>query len=159
MDEGKHFRTVLGNFPTGVTVVTAVDDGEPAGLAIGSFTSVSLDPPLVAFCPDKRSSSWPHIEAAGAFCVNILAEDQVDVCNAFAGKSDDKFGEVTWDTTHLGSPRIADSLAWIDCSLDAVHDGGDHFLVVGRVNELEVERPDSGPLLFFRGGYGLFGDL
>lgn len=159
MDEGKHFRTVLGNFPTGVTVVTAVDDGEPAGLAIGSFTSVSLDPPLVAFCPDKRSSSWPHIEAAGAFCVNILAEDQVDVCNAFAGKSDDKFDEVTWDTTHLGSPRIADSLAWIDCSLEAVHDGGDHFLVVGRVNELEVERPDSGPLLFFRGGYGLFGDL
>jgi len=159
VDEGKHFRTVLGNFPTGVTVVTAVDDGEPAGLAIGSFTSVSLDPPLVAFCPDKRSSSWPHIEAAGAFCVNILAEDQVDVCNAFAGKSDDKFGEVTWDTTHLGSPHIADSLAWIDCSLEAVHDGGDHFLVVGRVNELEVERPDSGPLLFFRGGYGLFGDL
>ena len=104
MDEGKHFRTVLGNFPTGVTVVTAVDDGEPAGLAIGSFTSVSLDPPLVAFCPDKRSSSWPRIEAAGAFCVNILAADQVDVCNAFAGKSDDKFGEITWDTTHLGSP-------------------------------------------------------
>ncbi len=159
MDEGKHFRTVLGNFPTGVTVVTAVDDGEPAGLAIGSFTSVSLDPPLVAFCPDKRSSSWPHIEAAGAFCVNILAADQVDVCNAFAGKSDDKFGEVAWDTTHLGSPRLAGSLAWIDCSLEAVHDGGDHFIVVGRVNELDVERPDVGPLLFFRGGYGLFGDL
>jgi flavin reductase (DIM6/NTAB) family NADH-FMN oxidoreductase RutF len=159
VDEGKHFRTVLGNFPTGVTVVTAVDDGEPAGLAIGSFTSVSLDPPLVAFCPDKRSSSWPHIEAAGAFCVNILAADQVDVCNAFAGKSDDKFDEVTWDTTHLGSPRLAGSLAWIDCSLEAVHDGGDHFIVVGRVNELDVERPDVGPLLFFRGGYGLFGDL
>ncbi len=159
MDEGKHFRTVLGNFPTGVTVVTAVDDGEPAGLAIGSFTSVSLDPPLVAFCPDKRSSSWPHIEAAGAFCVNILADDQVDVCNAFAGKGEDKFSEVTWDTTHLGSPRIEGSLAWIDCSLEAVHDGGDHFIVVGRVNELDVARPDRGPLLFFRGGYGIFGDL
>lgn len=159
MDQGKHFRTVLGHFPTGVTVVTATNEGHPVGLAIGSFTSVSLDPPLVAFCPDKRSSSWPHIEAAGAFCVNILADDQVDVCNAFAGKSDDKFSEVTWDLTHLGSPRIQGCLAWIDCSVEAVHDGGDHFIVIGRVNELDVERSDAGPLVFYRGDYGLSGGL
>ncbi len=156
MPDGKQYRTVLGNFPTGVTIVTAVDDGEPAGLAIGSFTSVSLDPPLVAFCPDKGSSSWPRIESAGAFCVNILAADQVDVCNAFAGKSDDKFAGVMWEPTPLGSPRIEASLAWIDCTVEAVHDGGDHFIVVGRVHDLAVAQPDAGPLLFFRGGYGRF---
>src|SRR3569833_3788158 len=80
----KQFRKVLGHFPSGVAVITGIDpEGNPAGMAIGSFTSVSLDPPLVAFLPDKSSTSWPKIEPAGKFCVNILASEQESVCRTF----------------------------------------------------------------------------
>src|ERR1041384_7822851 len=90
------YRQVLGHFPTGVTVITAVLDGQPVGPAGGSFSSVSLAPPLVGFFPDRSSSSWPKIRDAGAFCVNILAEDQEDVCRRFAMKGDDKFAGLGW---------------------------------------------------------------
>ncbi len=149
------YRQVLGHFPTGVTVVTAASDGVPAGLAVGSFSSVSLDPPLVAFFPDRSSSSWPKIEAAGAFCVNILGEDQEDVCRRFAMKGDDKFAGLGWKPAGSGSPVIEGVLAWIDCDIDQVIDAGDHFCVIGRVRELEVGN-EGGPLVFFRGGYGRF---
>jgi 3-hydroxy-9,10-secoandrosta-1,3,5(10)-triene-9,17-dione monooxygenase reductase component len=150
------FRQVLGHFPTGVTVITGAGDGEgPVGLAVGSFFSVSLDPPLVGWCPDKRSTSWPSIRAAGSFCVNILAEDQEHVCRSFASKDPDKFRGVGWEPAGTGSPRILDALAWIDCDIEAVHDAGDHELCVGRVRELHVER-EAGPLVFYRGGYGRF---
>ena len=85
--DSKRFRQVLGHYPTGVTVVTAVDaDGQPAGMAVGSFTSVSLDPPLVAFLPDKSSTSFPRIRRASSFCVNVLSAEQENVCRAFAAK-------------------------------------------------------------------------
>jgi flavin reductase (DIM6/NTAB) family NADH-FMN oxidoreductase RutF len=152
-----HFRRVLGHFPTGVTVIAAISDGVPAGLAVGSFFSVSLDPPLVGFCAGRSSSSWPAIEAAGVFCVSVLAEDQEEVCRRFATKGTDKFAGLGYTTkTATGSPRLEGALAWIDCELDAVHDGGDHVIAVGRVLELEVAH-EGGPLLFFRGGYGRFG--
>ena len=153
--EPAKFRQVLGHFPTGVTVITAAPDHTPVGLAVGSFFSVSLDPPLVGFCAGKSSSSWPRIHESGVFCVNILAEDQEDVCRSFASKDIDKFASVGWKPAATGAPRLNDVLAWIDCELDAVHDAGDHHLVVGRVLELEVAR-EGGPLLFFRGGYGRF---
>jgi 3-hydroxy-9,10-secoandrosta-1,3,5(10)-triene-9,17-dione monooxygenase reductase component len=149
------FRQVLGHFPTGVTVVTAAADDGPVGLAVGSFASVSLDPPLVAFFPAKNSSSWPMIEAAGAFCVNILAEDQEDVCRRFAMKGDDKFVGLGWKPAPSGAPLLDGVLAWIDCGIDAVTDAGDHYCVMGRVRELAVAH-DGAPLLFFRGGYGRF---
>ena len=149
------FRQVLGHFPTGVTVVTAANDGVPVGLAVGSFASVSLDPPLVAFFPDKASSSWPKIETAGSFCVNILAEDQEDVCRRFASKGDDKFLGLGWKPTASGAPLLDDVLAWIDCGIDSVVEAGDHFCVTGRVRDLAVIH-DGGPLVFFRGGYGRF---
>jgi 3-hydroxy-9,10-secoandrosta-1,3,5(10)-triene-9,17-dione monooxygenase reductase component len=149
------FRQVLGHFPTGVTVIAAVDDDEPVGLAVGSFFSVSLRPPLVGFCPDRSSSSWPRIQRAGAFCVNILAEDQGSVCRVFAAKGTDKFASIPWTPTVTGSPRLEGVVAWIDCEIDAVHEAGDHYLVTGRVLDLEVLR-EVGPLLFFRGGYGRF---
>lgn len=149
------FRQVLGHFPTGVTVVTAAPASGPVGLAVGSFASVSLDPPLVAFFPDKRSTSWPRIEEAGSFCVNVLAEDQEEVCRRFASKSDDKFEGLGWRPAPSGAPILAGTLAWIDCDIHAVIDAGDHFYVTGAVRELEVER-EGGPLLFFRGGYGRF---
>lgn len=154
--DSAHYRQVLGHFPTGVTVITAVgSDGRPAGFAVGSFFSVSLDPALVGFCAGKSSSSWPAIRSAGRFCVNILAEDQEAVCRQFSSKVDDKFSGLGWQPTVTGSPRLADVLAWIDCDVEAIHDAGDHEVCVGRVRELGVER-ENGPLLFYRGGYGRF---
>lgn len=150
------FRDVLGHFPTGVVAVTALDgDGAPVGMAVGSFTSVSLDPPLVAFLPDKSSSTFPKILAAKRFCANVLGSDQQNVCRSLARKGDEKFTDVAWDPTPSGMPRILGSLAWIDCEIDAVHDAGDHHIVVGRVHHLELDTPES-PLIFFQGGYGGF---
>jgi 3-hydroxy-9,10-secoandrosta-1,3,5(10)-triene-9,17-dione monooxygenase reductase component len=154
--DAAHFRQVLGHFPTGVTVITAAGaEGAPAGFAVGSFFSVSLEPALVGFCAGKSSSTWPGIRDAGAFCVNILAEDQEAACRQFSSKIDDKFTGLGWQPASSGSPRLADVLAWIDCDIEAVHDAGDHEICVGRVRELGVERED-GPLLFYRGGYGRF---
>jgi flavin reductase (DIM6/NTAB) family NADH-FMN oxidoreductase RutF len=154
--DSAHFRQVLGHFPTGVTVITAAGpEGKPAGFAVGSFFSVSLEPPLVGFCAGKSSSSWPGIRDAGSFCVNILAEDQEAVCRQFSSKTDDKFAGLGHTPTASGAPKLADVLAWIDCDIEAVHDAGDHEICVGRVRELKVER-ENGPLLFYRGGYGQF---
>src|ERR1700704_4437262 len=98
--DARHFRNVLGNYPTGVVVITAIDQaGAPAGMAVGSFTSVSLDPPLVAFLPDKSSTSFPKIRTAASFCVTVLAADQEDVCRAFATRGGDKFAGVKWSAT------------------------------------------------------------
>lgn len=154
--DGATFRRVLGHYPTGVCVVTAVeDDGTAAGMIVGSFTSVSLDPPLVAFFPDRASTSWPRIERAGKFCVNVLASDQRDLCQRFAAKGGDKFAGVSHRLSANGSPVLDDVVAWIDCVLEAVHEAGDHFIVLGRVCELDIARADQ-PLLFFRGEYGNF---
>jgi|UniRef100_UPI0035CC7927 3-hydroxy-9,10-secoandrosta-1,3,5(10)-triene-9,17-dione monooxygenase reductase component len=157
--DGATFRRVLGHYPTGVCVVTAIDaDGVASGMVVGSFTSVSLAPPLVAFFPDKSSTSWPKIERAGRFCVNVLASDQRDLCRRFASKAEDKFDGLSHRVSANGSPVLDDVVAWIDCTLDAVHEAGDHFIVLGRVHELDIARPDQ-PLLFFRGQYGNFTPL
>jgi flavin reductase (DIM6/NTAB) family NADH-FMN oxidoreductase RutF len=154
--DGEWFREVLGQYPTGVSVVTAVGpDGSPVGLAVGSFTSVSLDPPLVGFLPDKRSTSWPKVQPAGRFCVNVLAADQEAICRRFAAKGDDKFNGLSWRSAGSGAPIIDGVLAWIDCDLETVHEAGDHYIVLGRVRELAVERA-SLPLVFYQGGYGRF---
>ena len=153
-DEAR-FRQVLGHFTTGVTVVTAAGSDGPVGLAVGSFASVSLDPPMVGFFPDKSSSSWPKIEASGHFCVNVLAEAQEDVCRRFATKGDDKFRGLGWHEASSGAPVIDGILAWIDCDIDSVTEAGDHWFVLGRVRDLAVAH-DGAPLLFFRGGYGRF---
>ena len=153
--DAAHYRNVLGHFPTGVTVITGMHDGAPVGMAIGSFSSVSLDPPLVLFCPQKSSSSWPLIEASGGFCANILSSEQEDVCRVMASKSDDKFAGVGYRPGASGSPVLADVLGFIDCTIERVHDEGDHFVVIGRV--LELDAADEGlPLIFYRGGYGRF---
>ncbi|MGH3244378.1 MAG: flavin reductase family protein, partial [Spirillospora sp.] len=157
--DSRWFREVLGQYPTGVCVVTATQpDGSRAGFVVGSFTSVSLDPPLVAFFPDKSSTSWPKIERAGKFCVNILSADQEHLCRQFAAKAEDKFQGLDVRTAGSGSPIIKDVVAWIDCDLESVQEAGDHYIVLGRVRELDVENP-SLPLLFFQGGYGRFAPL
>jgi flavin reductase (DIM6/NTAB) family NADH-FMN oxidoreductase RutF len=153
------FRQVLGTYPTGVCVITAIHpDGAPVGMAVGSFTSVSLDPPLVGFLPDHASTSWPKIRAAGRFCVNILGADQEPVCRAFAAKAPDKFAGLGWRPGPTGSPILDGAVAWIDCDLDTVHPAGDHDIVIGRVSELGLGNP-SLPLVFFEGGYGRFEPL
>ena len=153
------FRRVLGHFPTGVTVVTATGDDGPPGMAIGSFSSVSLDPPLVLWCPTTDSSSWARMKPSGSFCVNVLGADQKDTCGVFASSADDKFADIAWHTEATGSPVIDGSLAWIDCELLAVHDGGDHDIVVGRVAALDTADHPGLPLLFFKGGYWRFDEL
>jgi flavin reductase (DIM6/NTAB) family NADH-FMN oxidoreductase RutF/DNA-binding IclR family transcriptional regulator len=153
------FRQVLGQYPTGVCVITAcASDGTRAGFVVGSFTSVSLEPPLVAFFPDKGSTSWPKIEAAGKFCVNILSADQERVCRSFASRAPDKFEGIECRDAGSGSPIIDGVVAWIDCDIETVDEAGDHFIVVGRVRELNLENPAL-PLLFFQGGYGRFAPL
>ena len=153
------FRQVLGQYPTGVCVVTAAQpEGNRAGFVVGSFTSVSLDPPLVAFFPDRGSTSWPKIQTAGSFCVNILGAEQEDVCRQFASKAPDKFEGIECREAGSGAPIIDGAVAWIDCDLELVQEAGDHFIVLGRVRELDIES-SSLPLLFFQGGYGRFAPL
>lgn len=155
------FRQVLGHFPTGVTVITATSaDGTPVGFTIGSFTSVSLDPPLVGFLPMVNSERWAAINASGSFCVNVLGAHQADLCWQFAKSSiTEPFEGVAWHPSAItGSPVIDGSIAWIDCSIEGVVDAGDHHFVLGRVLELEHTEPESepNPLLFFKGQLGKF---
>lgn len=145
-------RSVLGHFPSGVTIVTGRTPDGPSGFTCQSFSSLSLDPPLVLVLPSRSSTSWPGIEDSGRFCVNVLAEHQSELSTAFARSGGDKFAGVSWAPSALGSPVLAGSTAWIDCTLHAVHDGGDHLIVVGAVHDLGATG-DAAPLLFHRGGY------
>lgn len=148
-------RDVLGHFASGVTVVTAVTDDGPIGFTCQSFSSLSLDPPLVAFAPGRGSSTWPRLRDIGRFCVNVLAEGQDDVSQNFARSGvADKFAGVPWTSSRHGSPVLADVVAWIDGELWAEYDGGDHTIVVARVLDLGAD-PGRRPLLFHRGAYGL----
>jgi 3-hydroxy-9,10-secoandrosta-1,3,5(10)-triene-9,17-dione monooxygenase reductase component len=148
------YRRVLGHFPTGVTVVTAHADGGPVGLSIGSFTSVSLDPPLVGFLPARASQSWPLIRSVGRFCVNVLSAGQEELASLFAAPHDDRFGEVRWRPAPFsGAPLLAGVAAWVDCEIEAVVPAGDHDFVLGRVHELGAAEPARPPLIFFQGEY------
>lgn len=150
------YRETLGHYPTGVALVTAIaDDGKPYGMIVGSFTSLSLDPPLVTFMPMLSSYTYTRIKSATSFCVNVLAADQLALCRQFAGRAEDKFAGVEWEPTPSGAPRISGAVSWIDCTFENEMEGGDHVIVVGRITDLGVQRPVL-PLLFFQGGYGRF---
>jgi 3-hydroxy-9,10-secoandrosta-1,3,5(10)-triene-9,17-dione monooxygenase reductase component len=150
------FREVLGHFCSGVTIVTSVDDGEPIGVACQSFTSLSLDPPLVAVCAGRQSQTWPRIQRSGRFCANVLAEDQEPLSRAFAVTGADKFAGVSWSPSPQGLPVLAGVLAWVDCALETEVDAGDHIILLGRVLDLSETDAPAAPLLFFRGRYGRF---
>jgi 3-hydroxy-9,10-secoandrosta-1,3,5(10)-triene-9,17-dione monooxygenase reductase component len=152
--DGGRFREVLGHFATGVTVVTAIEDGEPIGFTCQSFTSLSLEPALVALAPAKSSTSWPRIAKARTFCVNILADDQEALCRDFAVSGGDKFRGIGWRPGGSGAPVLDGALAWVECEFVRSHDAGDHELVVGRVLDLGVV--PGRPLLYYRGGFGRF---
>ena len=146
------FRRVLGRFCTGVTVVSGMDGAVPVGFTCQSFSALSLDPPLVLCCPSRSSRTWPLLARSGAFCVNVLAREQQDVSAVFGRGGADKFAGVRWHPAPSGSPVLEGVLAWIDCAVEAVHEAGDHYVVVGRVRALG-ESGDEAPLLFYRGAY------
>ena len=150
----QQMREVLGHFASGVTVVTALTADGPAGFTCQSFSSLSLEPPLVAFAPARTSQTWPALRAIGRFCVNVLAEGQDAVSQNFAQSGGDKFAAVRWSPSAHGSPVLDDVVAWIDGELWAEYDGGDHSIVVARVLDLGAD-PERRPLLYHRGGYGL----
>jgi 3-hydroxy-9,10-secoandrosta-1,3,5(10)-triene-9,17-dione monooxygenase reductase component len=148
-----NFRTVMGRLPTGVVVVTGGDPEHPSGLVVGSFMSVSLQPPLVAVSPSQTSTSWPAIEAGGTFCANVLAEGQEQLARQFAATGGDKFAGVDWSPAPAtGAPLLAGAAAWIDCRIYERYEAGDHWLVLGQVLELSVLR-DGGALLFHGGSF------
>lgn len=159
------YRQVLGHFPTGVTVVTGTEplpDGTtaPVGFTVGSFTSVSLDPPLVGFLPMIDSDRWQKIRACGAFCVNVLSHAHDALCWQFSKSSiEHPFEGVAWHPSEVtGSPVLDEAIAWMDCTIVDVVDAGDHHFVMGRVEALRHADPDTDPqpLLFYRGKLGRF---
>lgn len=150
------YRQVLGQYPTGVCVITGVQgNGEPVAMVVGSFTAVSLSPPLVGFLPDKGSSSWAKLRTCRHFCVNILAMSQEHVCRKLASKDPDKFSGISHSPSAHGVPLLHDVVARIECVMDRVVDAGDHDMVFGQVSKLEIVSGGL-PLLFFQGGYGAF---
>lgn len=151
--DARTFRDALGCFATGVTIITAMaPDGTPIGLTANSFTSVSLDPPLLLVCIANSAGSGPVLREAERFAVNVLQIGQQPTSNRFAGKGEDRFAATPWEVGEFGTPVLTGSLSSFECSRDAVHDGGDHFILVGRVLKAMFE-PRRDPLLYFRGKY------
>ena len=157
--DAARYRRTLGHFASGICIITAVDEGEPVGFTCQSFSALSLDPPLVLFCATKSSNTWPRINNSGSFCVNVLAADQQDLSRKFATTATDKFVDTPHDLGVTGSPYLHGVLARIDCRIEAVLDGGDHLVVVGRVMDLDLVREGEAPLLYYRAGYGTFLEL
>ncbi|MFW0795902.1 flavin reductase family protein [Gordonia sp. CPCC 205515] len=154
IDAGQ-FREAFGTLPTGVTAITGLTaDGTPRGLIVGTFQSLSLDPPLATFCVDKSSSTWPTLRSLGRFTANILSTEQLSVCRALSRKGDDKFRDVDFAESVIGTPRIAGSAAWVHCEVLSEVVAGDHFVIVGAIHALEI---GAGDALLFRGGK--FGDF
>lgn len=154
MFDPREFRQVMGSFATGVTIATtALPDGTRAGLTVNSFTSVSLDPPLVLFCLDKRALSHPVFKKASGYAISVLTREQEPVARAFAvpGQGPERWTHGSYTTGESGSPLLDGALATIDCSLYAQHDGGDHIILVGRV--LTLSRAEGQPLLYWSSGY------
>lgn len=149
-------RETLGHFATGVAIVTGTDAGKPHGFTCQAFCSLSLEPPMVAIAPGKKSVSWPHVARSGIFCVNILAEDQESLCRDFAVSGGDKFAGVGWQPAANGAPLLDGVLAWVECTVVAAYDAGDHEMVFGHVDGMGVNGGRR-PLLFYRGGFGTFG--
>ena len=150
--DSAYFRAVLGHVPTPVVVITGFDkDNQPIGITIGSFASVSLDPPLVGFFPGVQSRSWAAMKESGKFCVNVLGPDQEQLCWTFAKEGDDKFAGLSWSRSPSGQPLLDGVIASIDCDIESEITTGDHFFVLGRVVGLEHAQSADDAMVFFRG--------
>ena len=153
--QARTFRDVLGLFATGVTVVTSMSNGEPVGMTCQSFSSVSLSPPLVMFCPAKTSRAWPLIQRAGFFCVNILASGRTSSPTAWPRRAPRSSTVSRGAPSKTGAPLLDPITGYVDCTIQAVYEAGDHYVVIGRVQDLGTGDPSvqGDPLLFFRGRY------
>ncbi|MGO4470877.1 flavin reductase family protein [Arthrobacter sp. 2RAF6] len=151
-DPALTYRRVLGHVPTSVAVVTAGTRSGPVGMTVGSFTSVSLEPPLIAFFVDKASKTWPRLYEANYFGVNILGQDQSALCKAFSRRAQDRFNEVNWTPSDRGVPLLDDAIVTLECTRFKIDLIGDHYQVVGRVESLELRATDP-PLIFLRGNF------
>jgi flavin reductase (DIM6/NTAB) family NADH-FMN oxidoreductase RutF len=150
-------RGVLSYYPTGVAIITSVKDAGPVGFVVGSFTSISLDPPLVGFFVTTTSSTLSVIRDVGVFCCNVLSSDHGNLSAKFSSKSEERFTDVDWRPGLTGSPVLREAVAWLDCTLYDTHQVGDHFLVVGEVVDLRAAR-NVMPLVFHRGSYSTTGE-
>jgi 3-hydroxy-9,10-secoandrosta-1,3,5(10)-triene-9,17-dione monooxygenase reductase component len=149
----RSFRDALGRFATGVAFVTAAPDGEPAGLIVNSLTSVSLEPPLVAFCPSRSSLTWSRMRRAARFGVNVLGRQHEPFAVRATPAGADRFADLHWQPGRGGAPLLTDALATLECEIVAEHPAGDHWIVVGRVDDLRISQV-SEPLVFFAGAFG-----
>ncbi|MBR8640475.1 flavin reductase family protein [Streptomyces tuirus] len=152
------FRHVMSHLPTGVVAVTGVEPvtEQPVGMIVGTFQSLSLDPPLATFSVARTSTSWPKVRSGGRFSASVLAEGQDGVCRSLSRKSGDKFADVAWHASPDGSPRIDGAVAWIDCEQVQELDGGDHVIVIARV--LRMSTGPGEPLVFHKGRLGSYRD-
>ena len=146
------FRDALGRLATGVTFITAAPDGKPAGLIVNSLTSVSLEPPLVSFCPSRRSLTWCRMRRAGRFGVNVLGRQHERFAIRATPASADRFADLDWEPGRGGAPILTDALASLECSIVAEHPAGDHWIVIGQVDDLHIS-PNKDPLVFFAGAF------
>ena len=151
--EARSFRDALGRFATGVAFVTAAPDGEPVGLIVNSLTSVSLEPPLVSFCPSRSSLTWSRMRRAGRFGVNILGRQHEPFAKRAIPAGADRFVGLNWELGPRGVPLLNDALATLECEIVAEHAAGDHWIVVGRVDDVRTS-PLKDPLIFFAGAFG-----
>jgi len=151
--EARAFRDALGRFATGVAFVTAAPDGEPAGLIVNSLTSVSLEPPLVSFCPSRSSLAWSRMRRAEHFGVNILGRKHEQFAMRATPAGADRFAGLNWELGPRGIPLLTDALATLECEIIAEHPTGDHWIVIGHVDNLHISS-NTDPLVFFAGGFG-----
>lgn len=148
----QRWREIMGNFCSGVTIITSTTVEGPVGFTSQSFTSLSMEPPLIAFNVMNSSTSWPKIRQGSSFCVNILAAGSEALSTQFAKSGTDKFAGVNYRLSELGNPILEDTLVWIDCTLYAEYDGGDHTIIIGQVDNMQAQK-ETDPLVFFRGKY------
>lgn len=159
ISDGEIFRQTVGRFATGVTIVTVEAGDRPHGMTVNSFASVSLDPPLVLFSADRETNSHDFIAEADHYAVNILNAEQEWLSNRFAGEHhemDAPFEDVPTTVAETGAPIIEKTLGYLDCSLEASYDGGDHTIYLGRVESLDVNEAHENPLLFYEAEYRTF---
>ena len=150
--DARSFRDALGRFATGVAFVTAAPDGEPAGLIVNSLTSVSLEPPLVSFSASRSSLTWSRMRRAGRFGVNVLGRSHERFARRATPAGADRFAGLDWELGRGGVPLLTDALASLECEIVAEHPAGDHWIVVGRVDDLRTSRVNE-PLVFFTGEF------
>ena len=147
------FRKVLARYPTGVTVITAMTPSGPAGMAVNSFTSASLDPPMILFCPARTSTTWPVLQRAGILAVNLLSSGQADVSRLFARTGVDRFQGIGWVPGTNGAPLLDDAVAWIECRVVEEYPAGDHLVVLAHTDMMALNNHDREPLIFSAGRY------